>query len=233
MKFVSTRPLLLIAVCLMLIWNAIPAIGQDRVDDSKKNQLLVIGNPEGMPAKWFASNPNLEAVVAVTQFSVLDPNKKEHAILIGERYVPPLGNEFPIVALLRPDGGVIYAADRHSMPPTSEKLYQEMKASVLAAKNAVKAPAMRQLETFTDFAYSASDESWPDEYGTPITGPCVNGKCKPLLRPDADPFAEAGSIFSSVSALFWLVVGVVILGFVFVCSCLVAFVLYLTNRTGS
>jgi hypothetical protein len=85
--------------------------------------------------------------------------------LLKDRAV--LGEQTPIVAFLRPDGGVIYFADRHNMP-SRDRLHEEIKTATNLANNAV--PAVEQPEPQAEVN---SQDDWQE---TP-TEDCVDGSC--------------------------------------------------------
>lgn len=136
-------------------------------NDSGKHQLVVVGMPDSTPAKWFDEVPELSAIKKASAFTVLNPSGG----LFKERYQAILGSDYPIVAYLRPDGGVIYFADKYSMP-SKAGLFGEMKAAYHLAKKAV--PAKKDfLEGF-------------DLYD--LNGDCVDGTCYPTdEKPERKP----------------------------------------------
>lgn len=137
-------------------------------NDAGKHQLVVVGMPDSTPAKWFDEVPELAAIKKASAYTVLNPTGG----LFKERYQAILGTDFPIVAYLRPDGGVIYFADKYSMP-SKAGLFGEMKAAYHLAKKAVP------LNPRNDFL-SDLGETYDD---------CVDGTCpSPLLDgPQREP----------------------------------------------
>lgn len=222
--------LLAVAVLGTLCFSS--ATAQQMPDDSNRNQLVVIGAADNAPATWFTSDPSLAAVKSMSNWSLLNPNTKEHMTLFRERYQPQLGAALPIVALLRPDGGVIYKADRNTIPRSGAELFTQMKATVLMARNAIKAPtpnAVGAMGDFTDDSYPADfSECGPDGCYPPDS----SGMTQPTSRRVHDPFGVvAGNwITDSVSAAFWLVGSIVALGFFAVCAVVVLFVIYFVTR---
>lgn len=210
----------------------VSALAQELPDDSNRNQLVVVGAADNAPATWFATDPSLAAVKKLSNWSILNPNSREHMTLYRERYQQQLGTAFPVVALMRPDGGVIYAADRNSIPRSAADLFTEMKSRVLMARNAIKS------QYTPPQANPMGDSDFPQELFPQDLSECGPDGCYPpdsgsggLLHPSrrvSDPFGRvAGNwITDSVSAVFWLIGSVVALGFFAVCGVVVIFVLY-------
>lgn len=182
--------------------------------DGDRKQLVIVGQPDAVPARWFASHPELSKVKASTAYTLLSPNAK----LFRERYQSTLGTDFPIVAYLRADGGVIYFADRNNLPNTAESLYQEMKAAAFLAKNAE--PSLKLPEDFEVPPQFAAD--CPDGYCEPVDDPLNSKPRFPQLRPfdrdsSSNPLDVVEGFFSdTIGSGLWLVFSIVALGFVFV-----------------
>lgn len=225
------RPMLSYCLALVAALCTMPiASAQQMPDDSQKNQLIVVGLPTAPPAKWFDSNPNLARVKSIVQFSLLRPTDA----LYRERFQQTLGTDFPIVAYMRPDGGVIYYADRNSIPATSEELFTAIKAAALQAKNAAKP---NSLDRFSDMLH---ESQFGDGYDM---SDCPDGNCPlptndsprfPRLKPLAvDPFGvpKITNWFSdSVSSIMWVIGGVIVMGFVLVFFILALGALYLVTK---
>jgi hypothetical protein len=183
-------------------------------NDAGKNQLIVVGQPDAMPAKWFNEVPELAAVKNSVAFTLYPPNSK----LFQERYKAILGTDYPIVAYLRPDGGVVYFADRHTLPSNGKALLDEMKAAAFQARNAKPSSKLPQ-----------------DLDIQQMEGDCVDGNCfpvdsepnsKPLfprLRTPRNPLDDSaqvdglfsGVISNSIGSGLWLVFSGVFLIFIF------------------
>ncbi len=179
--------LLCIEGCCSLANAQLPA------NDSNKYQIIVVGSPGKAPVTWFEEVPELAALKAATAFTQLKPKANPEAKdgLFEARYKSTLGSETPIVAYLRPDGGVIYFADRHSMP-TCDKLYVEIKAAHQMAKKAVPAAPMQPQAELTQ-------SDWED-----FGNECPDGSCDvpldnsgaprfPRLRPLKNPLDGSGN----------------------------------------
>ncbi len=184
------RPLIFLLLCFrgfgcLVIAADLPA------NDANKYQIIVVGDRTVTPgvAEWFNQSPDLAKLKAATAFTSLTPKANEQARdgLFETRYRSVLGSEFPIVAYLRPDGGVIYFADRHSMP-SRDKLYEEIKDAHWMAKKAV--PVKPNLTELADQDWIPMSEGIED---------CVDGSCDttpdnattprfPKLRPLKNPF---------------------------------------------
>lgn len=182
--------------------------------DGGKKQLVIVGQPDSVPAKWFTTHPELSKVKASTAYTLLSPNAK----LFRERYQSTLGTDFPIVAYLRADGGVIYFADRNNLPSTADGLFQEMKAAAFLAKNAE--PAFKLPEDFEVPPQLSAD--CPDGYCEPIDDPLNSKPRFPRLRPfdrdggSSNPLEVVEGFFGdTISSGLWLVFSIVALGFVF------------------
>ena len=177
------RPLLLILLsmggCCSVSFAQLPS------SDAKKDQIIVVGQSI---ASWFDESPDLAKLKSATAFTVLKPKANEQTRdgLFEARYRSVLGSDLPIVAYLRPDGGVIYFADRHNMP-SRDKLFGEIKEAYLKAKNAK--PPQAEL----------TESDWQDEWQED----CPDGNCPvpldsspaprfPRLHPLKNPF-DGGS----------------------------------------
>lgn len=178
------RPLLLVMLCMGGCCSV--SFAQLPASDANKYQIIAIGQSV---ASWFDESPELAKLKAATAFTVLKPKANAQARdgLFETRYRSVLGSEFPIVAYLRPDGGVVYFADKHSMP-TRDKLYAEIKEAHLKAKDAAKPIPKPQAE------YTESD--WQED--------CPDGNCPvpldsspaprfPRLHPFKNPLDSEGA----------------------------------------
>ena len=179
-------------------------------NDAGKNQLIIVGQPGELPARWFNEVPELLQIRNSVAFTLFTPTSK----LFRERYQATLGTEFPIVAYLRPDGGVVYFADRNTLPTSGGALFQELRAAAFLAKNA---QPVNQLPLEFDISSAMQD--------------CVDGFCYPDSSNEQDsrtprfrPFRQTGRnpldhmvsgwFSDSISAGIWLVFSVIALGFV-------------------
>ena len=204
------RMLLLILIALrgcasLAIATDLPA------NDAGKNQLIIVGQPGEAPAKWFSEIPELIQTKEAVAFTLFTPT----STLFKERYQSTLGSDFPIVAYLRPDGGVVYFADHNTLPSSGEALFQEMKAATYYAKQAK--PATRVPEELDVANVFQSD--CPD--GTCYPDQAVNQDVRfprlhPLNHPAKNPLDKivTGWFSDSISSGIWLVFSVIALGFV-------------------
>jgi hypothetical protein len=193
-------------VFVLMFWLHSFAMAADLPpNDAGKNQLIIVGQPGAKPATWFDEVPELSQVKKAVAFTMFSPTSQ----LFRERYQATLGTDFPIVAYLRHDGGVIYFADRNTLPSSGQDLLKEMKAAAFLARNA------------------KPTERLPDEMNA---GDCLDGTCDPAaqeplfpsLRPGPfrRPFENpldtvvSGWFSNSVSTGIWLVFSVVAMGFV-------------------
>lgn len=183
----TIRMFLFTVLCCLACDSSV--IAQLPANDACKYQIIVVGAAGKSPAIWFDEVPELAKLKAATAFSLLRPKENAEARdgLFEARYRATLGTDLPIVAYLRPDGGVIYFADRHSLP-TREKLYEEIKAAHWMAKKAV--PVKPNLAELVDQDWMPVSEGIED---------CVDGSCDtppdnattprfPKLRPIKNPF---------------------------------------------
>jgi len=221
-----TLQLLLIACgCISVGYGAdLPA------NDAGKNQLIIVGQPGEAPAKWLNEVPDLVQVKNAVAFTLFPPTSK----LFKERYQATLGTDFPIVAYLRPDGGVVYFADRNTLPASGAALFQEMKAAAYLAKNAK--PSSRV----------------PEELNIPnvIQADCPDGTCYPdqnadqdVLLPRLRPFQQpnrnpldkivTGWFSDSISSVIWLVFSIIALGFVLFFFVLLVGAMLIIRKLGS
>lgn len=178
-------------------------------NDAGKNQLIIVGQPGDIPAKWFNEVPELIQTREAVAFTLFTPT----STLFKERYQSTLGTEFPIVAYLRPDGGVVYFADRNTLPTSGEGLFQEMKAAAYLAKNAKPATRVPEELDLTNMLQA----DCPD--GT--CNPDQNGeerfpRLRPFQQPNRNPLDKfvSGWFSDSISSGIWLVFSVIALGFV-------------------
>jgi hypothetical protein len=211
------RPLFLLMLCCrgccsLAIAGDLPA------NDAGKNQLIIVGQPDAAPARWFNDIPELAQTKSAIAFTLFPPNSK----LFKERYQATLGTDFPIVAYLRPDGGVVYFADRHSLPSNGIELLKEMKAAAFMAKNAKPATKLPQdLDTGVQQDYQDTEDCGPDGC-SPLDDPTSSPRF-PKLRPfrnnplDNQPVDRLfGGFFSdAIGSGVGLVFSIVALGFLF------------------
>lgn len=200
-------------------------------DDSGKMQLLVIGRPEQAPATWFNTDPTLARVKRSVSFTRIDPGSVMHR----ERY-GYLGSEAPIVALSWGDGRSIYFADATNMPDFPDTLFEQMKESVNAARNARPAE-VDYASSFLALANSGSLPSDCPDGNCPQIQPPNDGFRFPRLRPPSDgtdnpllAVAE-GFLKDSLTSGLWLVFSVVALGFVLVFAVLMLGAIILVVRS--
>lgn len=209
-----------IAFVLALVTSATSATARASdlpANDAGRHQLITVGDVSA----WFNQSPDLaklKAATAHTHFA--SPDKP----LYKARYESILGTESPIVAYLRPDGGVIYFADRYNLP-AREQLFPAIKAAYWLAKTAEKADAQQP----------AVQQAGPDTYEGPYTydSACPDGNCPldqqpqpqtrprfPNLRPFANPLDDppdrmlGGWFSNSIGAGMNLIFGIVAMGFV-------------------
>ncbi len=179
-------------------------------NDAGKNQLIIVGQPGELPARWFNDVPELVQVRNAVAFTLFTPTSK----LYRERYQSTLGTEFPIVAYLRPDGGVVYFADRNTLPTSGPALFQELKAAAFLAKNAKPA---NQLPV--EFDVSSSLQDCVDGFCYPDSGSEQDSRIprfRPFRQTDRNPLDHmvSGWFSDSISSGIWLVFSIIALGFV-------------------
>ena len=180
-------------------------------NDAGKNQLIVVGQPGAIPARWFNEIPELIQAKNAVAFTLFTPTSK----LFRERYQSTLGSDFPIVAYLRSDGGVVYFADRNTLPASGAALFQEMKAAAYLAKNAIPATrAPEELEIPMGLQEDCPDGNcYPDQNGDQdVRFP----RLRPFKQPNRNPLDQvvSGWFSDSVSSGIWLVFSIIALGFV-------------------
>ncbi len=179
-------------------------------NDAGKNQLIVVGQPGEVPAKWFNEVPELVQVKNAVAFTLFTPTSK----LFKERYQSTLGTDFPIVAYLRPDGGVVYFADRNTLPTSGTALFQEMKAAAFLARNAkpsTRLPVEMDVPNVLQ-ADCPDGTCYPDQSDQDVRFPRLH----PFKQPNRNPFdsVATGWFSDSISSGIWLVFSVIALGFV-------------------
>ena len=197
-------------------------------NDANKYQLVIVGDADG-PAKWFESDPNLSAVKKLTAFT----NYPSNSVLFRERFENRLGSDFPIVAVLRPDGGVIYFADAQTLPETPRSLFDDIKEAMIKAKEAN--PAKKQAEIMAETEAELTEIMGEE-------AACPDGNCpvdsKPVLFPRLRPNKVTtpterifGGIFKDtlVSGI-WLVFSIIALGFVVFFFVLLIAAIFLVTR---
>ncbi len=201
-----TLLLLVIAFCgFASIANAadLPA------NDAGKNQLIIVGQPGDIPAKWFNEIPELIQTREAVAFTLFTPT----SMLFKERYQSTLGTDFPIVAYLRPDGGVVYFADRNTLPTSGEGLFQEMKAAAYLAKNAKPATRVPEELDVTNMLQTDCPDGtcYPDQ-NSEVRFP----RLRPFQQPNRNPLDKlvSGWFSDSISSGIWLVFSIIALGFV-------------------
>jgi hypothetical protein len=180
-------------------------------NDAGKNQLIVVGQPGEAPAKWFNEVKELVQVKNAVSFTLFTPTSK----LFRERYQSTLGTDFPIVAYLRSDGGVVYFADRNTLPSNGANLFQEMKAAAFLAKNAKPSTRLPvEMEVPSVLQADCPDGTcYPDEsVDQDVRFPRLN----PFKQPAKNPLDNivTGWFSDSISSGIWLVFSIIALGFV-------------------
>ena len=179
-------------------------------NDAGKNQLIIVGQPGEAPAKWFNEVPNLVQVKNAVAFTLFTPTSK----LFRERYQSTLGTDFPIVAYLRPDGGVVYFADRNTLPASGASLFNEMKAAAFLARNAKPSTRLPiELDVPSVLQADCPDGSCnPDQSEQDVRFPRLH----PFKQPNRNPFDHSvtGWFSDSISSGIWLVFSIIALGFV-------------------
>ncbi len=192
------RPIFLLLLCVYGLGSL--AIAQLPANDSNKYQIIVVGTPGKAPVTWFDEVPELATLKAATAFTQLRPKANPEARdgLFEARYKTTLGTETPIVAYLRPDGGVIYFADRHSMP-SRDKLYSEIKAAHQMATKAI--PATQPQAEFTQSDWEDSGTVCPDDS---CDIPLDNSAPPrfPRLRPLKNPLDGSGNSVHPIDRVF-------------------------------
>lgn len=184
-------------------------------NDAGRNQLIIVGQPDAMPAKWFSEIPELVQVKNSVAFTLYSPN----APIFKERYAGILGTDYPIVAYLRPDGGVVYFADRHTLPSNGAALLTEMKAAAFQARNAKPSSRLQK-----DLEVQQMEEDCPDGMCVPVDGEPNSKPAFPRLRPLRNPLDGDGmqvdglfngAVSNAIGSGMWLVFSAVFLIFVF------------------
>ena len=225
---------LLLLVCLLFCSWSLTAIGADLpANDAGKYQLILVGPVPDTPAM-----ATLRAATACMTFQPDSP-------LYKARYESVLGSDAPIVAYLRPDGGIIYFADRYTMPP-ADKLFSEIGAAHRLAKTA-KPPLddaprrfMPQPQT-PDAPYEDYDSACPD--GICPINPLDNPPPRPRF-PNLHPFKNpldsdqpapfdrmiSGWFSDSISSGVWLVFSIIALGFVALFTILLLGAMFVVTR---
>lgn len=184
------------------------AFGGDLPASDKNHYQLILA---GFDKPWFTESPKLakvKSLTSCTQFKPTDP-------LFVERYQPILGNQFPIVAYLRPDGGVIYFADSHTLPSTPDALYEEIKTAHRLATNAL--PSTKPANELNN------EDNCPDG-NCPLPDQADRPRLLPIFRPNARPFDNDsqpgierlfnGFISQTIGNGMTLIFGIIALGFV-------------------
>jgi hypothetical protein len=196
------------SLCILILFVSFTHCSAGDLPASDKNhyQLVVVG----LDKPWFSESPRLAKVKSLTSFTEFKPNSP----LFVERYQSILGNAFPIVAYLRPDGGVIYFADRHTLPNTAEELYEEIKTAHQLATNAV--PASRQLNQITNEDCPDGNCPMPDQNERPRLLPNFRPNRQPFDN-DSQPGLEKlfnGFVTQTIGNGMSLVFGIIAMGFV-------------------
>ena len=120
-----------------------------------------------------------------------------------------------MVAYLRPDGGVVYFADRNTLPSNGTDLLQEMKAAAFLARNAKPTTRVpEELDVPSVIQADCPDGTcYPDQNGDQdLQFP----RLRPLKQPINNPLDKivSGWFSDSISSGIWLVFSIIALGFV-------------------
>lgn len=188
------------------------------IDDSKTFEVLVVGNSQSPPAVWFSTHPQLSDFASRVKLTIVLPNDR----LYRERFASIISGEPPLILFQRASGGVVYAADRTTIPNDADSLYETLRHHYELAQKATKP---RHL--------SDSDDGLQIEQQS--TMDCPDGRC-PLQEPIVDspnhfrplahvnPFTrkhepELGNWFTdTTSQIMWVIGGVLVLCCFAVCS---------------
>jgi hypothetical protein len=185
------------------------------INDAGKPQLVIVGRPDVEPATWFETIPELKQVKNAVAFTLYSPDSK----LFRERYAATLGTDYPIVAYLRSDGGVVYFADKHSLPSGGKALFAEMKTAVFQAKNAkpsAKVPQDLDIEDLAD----CPDGNCPAPFDEAPNSKPLFPRLRPVNNPlDGDGMQVdrlfSGAVSNTISSGLWMVFSGVVLVFIF------------------
>jgi hypothetical protein len=195
-----------ISLAILLMLFASTMIGQMPAPQARY-QLVVVGQPDSYPVRWFSDNPDLANVRKAVDYQLFTPGQK----IYQERYAAVLGDQYPIVAYLRPDGGAIYVADRNTMPKTSNDLFAAMKAAALQAQNARPANQLPNDLVVTQETF----EDCPDGYcPTPNRDEPRFPRLQPLINPSNPLELGGGVVRDSISSGVWLVFAAITLCFI-------------------
>jgi hypothetical protein len=199
--------------------------GELPANDAGKNQLIIVGRPDVQPATWFESVPELKQTKNAVAFTLFSPDSK----LFRERYQSVLGTDFPIVAYLKPNGAVVYFADRHSLPTNGSALLDEMKAAALAARNARPSGVVPNDLELNQLADCPEGNCYPEEQ--PQREPLFPRLRKnPLDSANEKDWLFGGVITDSIGSAIWLIGAVVAMCFVLLFVVIIAAVVALMFR---
>lgn len=214
-------------VCGLAVAAVLAGIG--RCADLPSNdrglyQMIVVCPKTDAPLNWFTEVPELSKLRLATAFTWFSPS----APLFKERYQSILGANFPIVAYLRPDGGVVYFSDKANMP-TRDKLYDAINTAHLKAKDAVApAPAITQAE-FSDDYTDCPDGLCPLKPSEPSPR---FPRLHPFQVPSEQPFDRmvSGWFSNSINSGLFMVFSIIALGFCLVFGVLLLGVIVVLAR---
>lgn len=221
----KTYRFVLLAVFCLFGSVSLGQVHQTPPDDSKAFEVLVVGDPNSTPATWFTSHEELSKFASKVKFTTMRPTDS----LYTERYAKVISGEPPLVLFQRAGGGVVYAADKSTLPYSADSLYSELKQHYLLAQNAVNAKPILPLQLLED-----SVEDCPG--GQCPTPPAVDSPVRWRPLQNLDPFGRDGKLpvenwFSdTTTSIMWAIGLAVVLGVLFIAAIVALALLYFLAR---
>lgn len=212
-----------LAAVLCLFGSACFAQHDIPPDDSKAFEILIVGEKNVSPATWFASNSGLAKLAERVKFVVMPPGDP----LYQQRYASIISGDPPLILFQRAGGGVVYAADKNTIPSSADGLYAELKHHYELAQKAVQPRPVIRLQLINDSVEDCPDGTCtPTEVDKPV-------RWRPLqnLDPFHDVKRPVENWFSDTTqSVMWAIGLTIILGVLFIASIVALALLYFLTR---
>lgn len=209
-------------ILLLIAFGFSSSVNAQAPETSQLDEIVVIGDPNAIPATWFVSDAKLAKIRSspLVKYHVLNPNEK----LYKERYASIISGQPPMILMQRASGGVMYAASAYTMPHSPTALYEALRTAWNAANQAIK--PTQNIE-----------QSCPD---------CPGGQCPlptqqppallPRIRDHPQPFnidianPIEGWFSSTISTTMLVIGGVIVLGLMMLFGILALGLIYLIGK---
>ncbi|WP_417745081.1 hypothetical protein [Rosistilla oblonga] len=187
-----------IAVAVVVVVVGTSACQGQAPEDGGRYTVIVVTQPQPTPTarqlvEWLANDPHFTELMSKVHYQHFDTTNP----LYQRRYAEQLP-EAPVIALVRPDGGVEYKASGGNIPATAAMLHAEMQFY----HNLHPYYPPQQTEAWPDTCHYAESRGFPIRDSRQIVSP---------YQQHTDGLsAIAWTILSAVTVLVLCVVGVLV-----------------------